>query len=192
MRVNIISWHGNESTGSHPCFYTVKYKMCFYGIWVFWNVSDMIWSDHIRLQRNERLGLLEVSQGLRPGFLVTSKFRCGCLLKVPHVPLIGIVCGSLGLGLATAIPRGDFIPIIQIPISQFHLFPYLLVVRVWARFFQVLGYLFRELKMRAHTDLQKKQNKFAGAKKALTHVSRPHEWDNSVFSYEVQMENRLY
>ena len=71
--------------------------MCFHGLGVFWNMSDTACSGQ-RLQRNERPDLLEVSQELR--VLVTCKFKCGCLLKVSHVPLVGAVCGNLGLGSA--------------------------------------------------------------------------------------------
>lgn len=68
-------------------------------------MSDMVCSGQ-RLQWNERSGLLEVSQGLR--VLVTYKFKCGCLLTVSHVPLVGTVCGSWGqLLLAPASPCGD-------------------------------------------------------------------------------------
>lgn len=130
---------------------------------MFWNMSDMVCSGQ-RLQRNERPGLLEVSKGLR--VLVTCKFKCGCLLKVFHVPLVGTVSGSLGLGSAPASPYGDFVQTIQILIVWLPLFHILLVVGVWARFFQGLGYLFREFKMRAHTDLPKEQRKFVQSKES--------------------------
>lgn len=123
----------------------------------------LIWYAVARLQWNERPGLLEVSQGLR--VLVTYKFKCGCLLTVSHVPLVGTVCGSLGLGSAPASPCGDFVQTIQKLIVQLPLFHILLVVGVWASFFQGLGYLSRELKRRAHTDLPKKQRKFIQSKK---------------------------
>lgn len=135
--------------------------MYFHGLGVFWNMSGTVCSGQ-RLQRNEHPGLLEVSQGLR--VLVTCKFKRGCLLKVSHVPLVGAVCGSLGSGSAPANPYGDFVQIIQIPTVRLPLF--LLAVGVWARFFQGLGYLFRELKMRAHTDLPKKQKKFVRSKES--------------------------
>lgn len=50
----------------------------------------------------------------------------------------------------------------------------LLVVRVWARYFQVLGLLFRGLKTRDDTDLLKKQGNFVQSKAIIVQITEGH------------------